>query len=248
MTNLIRAELLKIRTTRTVYGLLAATLALVAVTVLSTLGQSETRELDIPLIDRDLLFIPWGLVVVFVLVLGLRSYTDEFRHASIVATLLATPDRERVLVAKLAAVTVWSLLFTAAAYALTFAIVLPSLASAGMSTSISSQAAATLLGKAALTGVLWAVLGLGIGLAVRHQVAAIAGTFVVLIIAERLVDALWHEVAAYLPMAVTDSLNTHARPHDVVPLGPLAAGLLLAGYAAAAVIAGAVLMRRRDVA
>ena len=58
MTTLIRAELLKLRTTRTVYGLLAATLALVALTVLTTLGQSETRELDIPLIDRDLLFIP----------------------------------------------------------------------------------------------------------------------------------------------------------------------------------------------
>ena len=157
MTNLIRAELLKIRTTRTVYGLLAAALALVAVTVLATLGQSQTRELDVPLIDRDLLFIPWIVLVVFVLVLGLRSYTDEFRHASIVPTLLATPDRQRVLAAKLVAITVWSLLFTAAAYALTFAIVLPGLASAGMSTSIAPQAVAALLGKAALTSVLWAV-------------------------------------------------------------------------------------------
>lgn len=248
MTNLIRAELLKIRTTRTVYGLLAVTLALVAVTVLATLGQSETRELDVPLIDRDLLFIPWGVIVVFVLVLGLRSYTDEFRHGSIVPTLLATPDRARLLVAKLVAVIAWSVVFTATAYALTFAIVLPSLASAGMSTSIAPHAVAALLGKATLTGVLWAVLGLGMGLAVRYQVAAIAGTFVVLIIVENAVAALLGDVAQYMPMAVTNSLNTPARPHDVVQLGPLAAGLLLAGYAAAAVAAGAALMRRRDIA
>ena len=131
----------------------------------------------------------------FVLVLGLRSYTDEFRHGSIVPTLLATPDREQVLGAKLVGITAWSLLFTAAAYALTFAIVLPSLSSAGMSTSIAPQAVATLLGKAALTGVLWAVLGLGIGLAVRHQVAAIAGTFIVLIVVENAVSAASRPVA-----------------------------------------------------
>ena len=38
------------------------------------------------------------------LVLGIRSVTDEVRHGSLVPTLLATPDRRRVVLAKLAIV------------------------------------------------------------------------------------------------------------------------------------------------
>jgi hypothetical protein len=45
------------------------------------------------------------------------------------------------------------------------AIVLPSLSAAGMSIGIDAQSLAVLLGKAALTGGLWVILGLGVGLA-----------------------------------------------------------------------------------
>ncbi len=45
-----------------------------------------------------------ALVPVFVLVLGVRAYTDEARHGSIVPTLLASPDRRRVVAAKLVVV------------------------------------------------------------------------------------------------------------------------------------------------
>ena len=49
------------------------------------------------------LTVPMGIAWAFVLILGLRSFTDEFRFGSIVPTLLANPDRRRVLVAKLVA-------------------------------------------------------------------------------------------------------------------------------------------------
>ena len=89
------AELLKLRTTRTVFGLLAAMLALVAAGVVATLLDTEDAVTSLPIAKQEFLGPILGSVATtFILVLGLRSFTDEFRYGSIVPTLLGTPHGE----------------------------------------------------------------------------------------------------------------------------------------------------------
>jgi ABC-2 type transport system permease protein len=248
MKDLIRAEFLKIRTTRTVYGLFAAMLALVAFGVFTTLNNDPFSWRSIPLEDQEFLFITGSIMWLFVLVLALRSFTDEFRHGSIVPTLLANPNRRRVLLAKVVAVAGTALVFAAGAYALAFAIGLPRLGSVGADTNVASVAMAALLGKLALTSVLWAALAVGLGLAVRHQVAVIVGSFVWIMFVEPFMEEL-------APAAVAKSLPVHAWTAVIGPpgstdvlLSELTGALMLVAWTAAALGVGAVLMQRRDVA
>jgi ABC-2 type transport system permease protein len=247
MKDLIRAEFLKIRTTRSVYGLFAAMLALIALGVFTTKRSLIDEGIDpTPLVDQEFLFMAGSIMWLFVLVLAIRSFTDEFRHGSIVPTLLANPDRRRVLLAKVIVVAATSLVFAAGAYAVALAIGVPRLGP-GADTNVATAAMAALLGKAALMSILWAALGVGLGLAVRHQVAAIVGSFVWVMFIESVLDGSAQDVAKYLPrnawIAVVGPTNaTNAA------LDPLAGGLTLAAWTAAMVITGAVVMHRRDVA
>jgi ABC-type transport system involved in multi-copper enzyme maturation permease subunit len=154
MTNLVRAEFLKIRTTRTVYALFAAMLALVAFGVFTTSHRQEGEEQFgslgevVPLVEQEFLFLAGSIAWLFVLILALRSFTDEFRHGSIVPTLLASPDRRRVLLAKILAVSATGMVFIFGAYALALAIGVPRLGHDGASANVATIEMAALLGKA----------------------------------------------------------------------------------------------------
>ncbi|MDP9119378.1 MAG: ABC transporter permease [Actinomycetota bacterium] len=245
MIDLIRAEFLKIRTTRTVYGLLAAMLALVAFSVVAVLGNDPDAWRSLLLVDQEFLFMTGSVMWLFVLVLGIRSFTDEFRHGSIVPTLLANPDRRRVLLAKVVAVGATSLLFVVAAYALALVIGLPQLASVGADTSIATGAMAETLGLSAATTLLWAALGVGLGLAIRHQVAAIVGGFVWIFVIESILEGPAPDIVKYLPVHAWIAVN---GPAAELVLDPVYGGLVLVAWAAAVIGAGVVLMQRRDIA
>jgi ABC-2 type transport system permease protein len=245
MKNLIKAELIKVRTTRTALALLAGMLTFIAIIVVSELGNSPEEWRSIPLVSQSFFVGAGSIMWLFVLVLGLRSFTDEFRHGSIVPTLLTNPDRCRVLGAKLVAVAMVSLLFVAAAYGLAMAIGVPRMISAGAHPDVLSGAMSVLLGKAALSGLLWAGIGVGLGLAVKHQVAAIVGSFVWIMIIESLVEGPLPKVAKFLPVHASIGLNGF---HGNVTLATLAAAAAFAGWALAAVGAGAILFQRRDIA
>jgi ABC-2 type transport system permease protein len=247
MKDLIRAEFLKICTTRTVYGLFAAMLALVAFGVFTTLGNDPYSWRSIPLVDQEFLFMAGSIMWLFVLVLALRSFTDEFRHGSIVPTLLANPDRRRVLLAKVVAVAATGLVFAAGAYALALAIGLLRLGSEGGDTNIATVEMATLLGRAALMSILWAALGVGLGLAVRHQVAAVVGSFVWIMFIETFLEGPAPHVAKYLPVHAWISAIGPPVSAEVA-LGALMGGLMLATWTAAAILVGGGLMERRDIA
>ena len=244
MKDLIRAELLKLCTTRTVYWLLTAMLLLVAFAILSESSNSDEQYV-VALDDQRFLLhasmMPW----LFTLLLGVRAFTDEFRHGSIMPTLLTDPDRRRVLIAKIVAVAAWSVAFTAAAFALGLGIGLPRLASAHTDVVIVAAPLAAMFAKAALTAVLLATLGVGLGLAIRHQVAAIVAPLVWIIVGENLIAGRWPDLAKYLLVGAANALA--GIPNELT-LSPLGGGLALAGWTAAAVVAGAALLGRRDIA
>jgi ABC-2 type transport system permease protein len=246
MRALIHAELLKLRTTRTVYGLLAAMLALVAAGVVATLLDADDAVTSLPVAEQEFLGPILGSVATtFILVLGLRSFTDEFRYGSIVPTLLGTPHRGRVLAAKVVAVSAWSVVFAVSGYALALAIGVPWLKAEGVNAAAQFGPLAALLGKIALVSIWWAGLGVGVGLAARHQVAAIVGSLLWVMIGESILISLLPEVGKYLPSNATSAMI--GGPGEEL-LGPAGGALMLAAWSAAAIGAGAILMRRRDVA
>jgi hypothetical protein len=241
MKRQIVSEFRKLWTTRAAWGLLAGLLALTGVGVVGVLvDATRTRALA----GMPFLSVPMGISWAFVLIMGLRSFTDEFRHGSIVPTLLASPDRRRVLAAKLAVTAGAAVVFALMSAALAFAIGLPWLVANGVPIDEAIGSLAAWFGKLLLIDVLWSAIGVSVGLAVRHQVAAIAGSLVAVLVGENILSGVVPPLAKALPAEAAASI---AGLHGA-PLTPLVGAVVLSIWAAGLVGLGSVLMDRRDIA
>jgi ABC-2 type transport system permease protein len=173
-----------------------------------------------------------------VLVLGVRAVTDEFRHGTIVSTLVVTPSRGRVVAAKAVTVAVAGALVTLTAWGAMVASATVLASTEGTSLRLGEEAWRS-LGGTALAGAAWGLIGLGLGAIVRSQVAAIVGGLVWLMGLEDAVRDWFGDAAAYLPgqAGLALALGSSGRA--------LAVGAATMGaYAAVATIAGAAAMRR----
>ena len=246
MRNQIASEFRKLLSTRSAYWLLAGLMVVVGIGAASVVGaDAMTTDLSAPLERQPFLLFPLTVTTIFTMILGIRSFTDEFRHGTIVPTLLANPDRRRVLAAKLVAVTAASVVYAAAAMVIALGVGAIALSVKGVGVTWSTVALADVAGHLALSSVLWAAFGVGVGLAVRHQTAAIAGMFVMAMVGESAVAALLPGVAPYLPGAAGSAI---VGVNAVGLLAPGIAVAVLAGWAALATLAGERLMQRRDIA
>ena len=104
-----------------------------------------------------------------------------------------------------------------------------------------------LLAKAIVICALWAAIGLGVGVTVTHQVAAIVGTILWVLVAEGLVEMLAAPVARFLPQHATASMLGIAAA-DASLVAPLVGAGLLIGWAALSAGLGTRVFVRRDVA
>jgi ABC-2 type transport system permease protein len=243
MRNQVVSELRKLRTTRSVWGLLGALLAVVALGTWGALWAVPNASLAVSLAYQRFLNVPMSLVSIFVMILGLRSFTDEFRHGSIVPTLLASPDRRRVLAAKVVALASVAAMYTVAAAGFSFAIGVPWLVAKGVPIHASVGPLALWFGKLLLTDLLASAIGVGVGLAVRHQVAAIVGTLVWITLAENLVGGFAPNVAKFLPASAGEAIGSVGQNI----LGPTTGALVFATWTVIAVVVGSMLMQRRDI-
>ena len=109
MTRLIRVELVKLRTIRLSYGLLATGAALTALFCVLEAYQSGPGKAVGPLNTTSgfsSLLAGGTWVLLMAAVLGATLSSSEFRHSTATLTYLASPGRGRVLAAKMAAGTV----------------------------------------------------------------------------------------------------------------------------------------------
>ena len=243
MRNQIASEFRKLATTRSVYLMIAGLAVIVGLGALAV-TTDNAGNLARPLQQQAFLHVPLTIAPLFGLLLGLRSFTDEFRFGSIVPALLASPDRRRVLGAKLVATAGGGIAMAMAATATTLAVGVPILMTKGIAIAWSTPAIAEIVGRLVAATVLWTAIGVGVGLAVKHQVAAIAGTLVWLLAAESIFGGLVPNVAKYFPGAAGFAV-VGINPADL--LTPGFGALLLGSYAAVAIAVGAVLMQRRDI-
>jgi ABC-type transport system involved in multi-copper enzyme maturation permease subunit len=244
MKDQIVSELRKLTTTRSSYALLAGLLAVVGLGAIAVTTDGEPNLL-VPLEGQAFFNVVLSITPIFALLLGIRSFTDEFRFGSIVPTLLAEPRRLRILGAKIVAAAIGGVALALASTVFASAVGVPLLIGRGWDATWSASAMVETVGRLVGATVLWTTIGVGLGLAVRHQVAAVAGSLVWMVAGEGLVAGLLPDLARYFPGAAGFSVM---GINGDGPLAPAIAAVLLGGYALVAVVAGGALMRRRDIA
>jgi ABC-2 type transport system permease protein len=246
MTRLIGAEVFKLRTTRTFYGLVGGALGLVLLIVILATATSGKGDVSL----RDSIGIS-GFAQVFALLLGIIAVTSEFRHGTITPSLLVVPDRVKLILAKLGASIGTGLALGLVATGLAWLIGTLILDARGVASVLSgSDVTKMIVGGTVATG-LYAALGVGVGALVRNQVGAIVGSLVYLFVLENLLTIakpLRDPVAKYGFGGVGQGLTGTGDPTaDHPPLDQVPAGLLLAAYCAIFLIAGIALMKKRDI-
>ncbi len=208
MIRLVRVELLKLRTMRVTFGLLAAA---VAVTALFSSLEASRAGRRVPPISTaaglgDVTTVT-GVAMILAAVLGVIVASGEFRHTSATLTYLATPDRRRVLGAKAAATALVGACYGLAAGIVATAVGLAFAAGHGDHVAIGT---ATLVGHIAGAGVgaaLLAALGVGIGSLVRAQLAGVVGVFVWCMVIESILGASISAIRPYLPYTAATTLG-----------------------------------------
>jgi ABC-2 type transport system permease protein len=241
VTSLISAEFLKLRTTRTAYGFLAAV-------VLLTLGVVAANSANVAVRTKEDLVDALsgaGIAAALLLVLGIVATTGEHRHGTITSSLLASPDRRRLVGAKVIAYFATGALLGVAAVLATLAVAVPWLSARDAPLDLLDAADYLgLLAKGVAVSALSGAIGVGIGAIVRNQVAAVVGTLVYLLALEPVIGVISTRVAAFT-IGGSQSALTAGPVEDA--LTPVAAGLVLAAWVLALAIVGAELEERRDV-
>jgi ABC-2 type transport system permease protein len=238
-----RAELLKIRTTRTTLGIVLGMVALILLFSLLSGLLTKAPHLTSTEDQRGLLSVG-SLAGVFSALAGIMLVTSEYRHGTIRPTFLFTPRRARVVDAKLAAGLLAGIVFGIVGEGLGFAIGYTCLAGRGITYALNGgQTTLLVLGTLASVA-LWGALGVGIGTIARNQVGAIIGLLAWGFVAENLLFAFVPSVGRFAPAHAGDALIGLTRNH----LLPAAAGgAILLTWTIAFALIGTALAARRDV-
>lgn len=244
----LACELLKQRTTRTNRLLLAWMLGLVIVVVLLHVFSFgvDTLERD----DNQLKIVGLGTSIgaLFASLLGVMSITGEFRHGTIRPTFLATPRRERVIAAKLAASALAGVVVGLLAEALTAGVEAAGLAARGIEVELRAGDYAQLVAGGAVASAFFAAIGVGVGAVVRNQVAAVVGLCMWLLFLEPILLGDVPSAAKFAPGASAGALAGATQMQIATSLVAPAIGvLLLVAYAAGASAVGSIVTVRRDV-
>ncbi|PZF92566.1 ABC transporter permease [Micromonospora deserti] len=268
--NLVRSELLKIRTTSTwwwlgIGALLSIALAFVfnAWVVNETLsGNGEslgvTGEQATPAAQAANLYTSGQyLGLMFVMLIGILMVTNEFFHQTATTTFLATPRRTSVILGKLVAASLLGFAF----WLVTTVI---DLAAGALFLSLNDHG--TLLGewtvhRALLFNLLayaiWTVLGVGIGTLITNQLGAVITAAVLYLIGTQVVGLLFLLLANWLDTmsvikwqviwpAAASQIMISGGESEMTPAWWVGA-LVLVGYALLSGVAGVLITRRRDI-
>jgi ABC-2 type transport system permease protein len=274
--NLLKAELLKIRTTSTwwVFGLIM--LPLWALAVLYNWGtanfsrgvdpaesgmsaeQAEQVRVASEAVNVATTLYTSGqfLGVLIVMLLGALVVTNEFYHQTATTTFLVTPVRERVVLAKLAASVLLGLAFWLGTTILNLIAVPFILRSMDLGAQLGDPAIWRAIGLNALAFALWAILGVGFGVLIRNQLAAtltlsiayVIGNFGASLVFFLLTQyvAQWISKLQVIVPTVASQLMIAGTDLPGNPPRWVGAAVLI-GYATVAGVVGTAIMRRRDI-
>jgi hypothetical protein len=178
---------------------------------------------------------------------GVLLFGSEVQHGTLASAVAARPARWVIALSKTLTASAMGLLLGAAGLGVGFG----GAALAGLGTGDTSSLAAT-IGWALLFTTISAVLGLGIGMILRHSTGAIGGLLVWGFVIENLFTVfLSEEVSRFLPFFAGNHLLAYnsdldsAHAIDIALTRPENA-LVFGAYTAVALVVGTVLLYRRD--
>jgi ABC-2 type transport system permease protein len=243
MTRLLHAELIKLRTTRTFVALAGCAIASSLLLVILTTSLSTVDEAAF----RDLLASNPGAT--FILLMGVIGITGEWRHRTIASSVLAAPDRVRLLASKTIAYAIAGIVVSL--------VVTTSIMLAG--TLIVSGRGGTTLGLSVLADVLWrnlavaallGALGVGVGTLLRNQIVAVTALLILGLAIEPTLVGLVPEVGRFGPLVGAPSgildIAVDGGNGPVALLAPGLAAAVSIAWASATFASAAALLRRRD--
>jgi ABC-2 type transport system permease protein len=238
MTALVRAELLKVVSTRTVLGFAAAGVAVNVLNVLVITLASGTLD-DMGEKKEALSGLP-----VVPLLLGLVGAAGEYRHRTAApAALAARRDRGTLLLGRAAAYALAGLALGALMAAVALGLGLPLLTDQPGPAVGAGDAAIVVVGSL-LACTLSAILGAAVGALVRNQVAGVVVVLLVSFVITPLISAVDESLANVTPFGAAGVLAT--MTHDTtLSLG--AAGVVLAAWTGALLLVAITIERGRDV-
>ncbi|MGH3191522.1 MAG: ABC transporter permease [Streptosporangiaceae bacterium] len=248
MSRLIRAEALKLRSTRTFWLLAVGALALIIIGTAAMSAATSYAQGTGP--ARATLALA-GLAQTFALIAGALAVTGEFRHKTITQAVLITPRRTPLLAAKVITLAAAGLGFGLLATGAAAAIALPVLAGRHIPSQVDGAQLAGIVAGGGVVTALAAALGAGIGTVIRNQVGAVIAVLSLLYVAEPLLGFIPHlgpAVQTYgLGGLASGATATAGFPPSARLLSQAPATLLLAAYVLAVLLPGAALLRQRDI-
>src|ERR1022692_456339 len=168
----MRAELLKIRSTRTTMGLLIGLIALALLFTILTSTLSPTSQV---LTEQDQVgLLSFGSIAgVFAALAGVMLFTSEYRFGTIRPTFLFNPSRSRLVATKITAGALSGLVFGIIGEGLVFSIGIIILKARGIPIAMNGANMTELLVGAIAGTALWGAIGVGVGAIVPNQVGAV---------------------------------------------------------------------------
>jgi len=239
----VRAELLKIRSTRTTIGLILGMVALILLfTVLTGLlthpGGLASRQ------DQRQLLGLSSLAGVFAALAGVLLVTSEYRYGTIRPTILFNPARSHVLTAKVAAGVLAGIAFGVLAEAIGWAIGYAILDGRGI-TVVLTSGDILLLTLGGLAGAaLWGAIGAGLGAIIHNQVGAVITLLAWGLVVDNLLFGLVPSVGRFTPTRASDALMGMRVAHLV---SPGVGALTLIAWAGVLAVLGIALSTRQDI-
>ncbi|GAA0446920.1 hypothetical protein Ade02nite_85660 [Paractinoplanes deccanensis] len=270
--SLVNAELFKVRTTSIWWVLGIVLVPLYAASVLVNWAQFAAGQPDEGLSDTQSAQIEAALEpvnvattlytsgqffgVLIVVLLGAIIVTSEFFHLTATTTFLTTPRRESVILAKFGAAVVIGLLVWLITTVLNLIVVPLIMNQLDVPAQLGTAAVWRAIGLNALAFGLWAILGVGVGVLIRSQIAAtlvLAITYVVGTQAIGLIFFLLSEWVAEwfnkLQVIVPTTASQLMISGTELPGNPprWVGAAVLIGYAAVTGVLGTLITKRRDI-
>lgn len=249
MLGSFKSELRKIWTIRSTYIVLAFAVLIIvffAFYVEGVRAGLESTGADNPFKLANMLTSAITSLSMFGALVGILSFTHEYRYNTITYTLTSSKSRTRSLFAKVAAVSLFSLFFTIFVSVLAAGAMYLGLTIGGF-TLVPQTVDLSLLWQVLLVGWGYAMFGLVIAAFIRHQAGAIAAFFLTPALAEQLAGLLLKDNRVYLPFtALSQVVPPQGMTRSDFLLSPSQAALVVMLYIMLTWLIAWYLFLRRD--
>lgn len=220
MIALARAELLKLRSTRTALGLFIVVLVVTLVPLAALIAALPRDWLESDGVS-GFLSTATALVPLVLLVFGVLGMTNEYRHGTITYSYLVTPRRWQVMVVKLAVYAVVGIVTMLVAVALVYVVILVGSAARGIEIDASGGATLGDHARTIIVAGLITTFGVALGALFRAQVVTVAGVLIWALVVENIITVIKPRIGMWMPFTVFNQVSAaqlEGRARDVATM------------------------------